>query len=560
MSTACDITPHSRRHVRRFQWSGPCRWAVLGALLLAEFVVLSLRFDTVSIEHVEATWATLLGHTWLAGQFAVSIVAVLIVFGGRRVTDAWERLVKQSATGGFPWQALAVHFASVMAFYTLSSQMLETGISQSRMAWPLFAAWSVAGALTLASWCTALIPLQHWRALIHRTRRILVLCICLALAALVAAFIAQYFWPLLGGPTMAAAAALLRLFYSDVALFPEEMEIRVRSFTVGVGPECSGFEGVGLIAVFVGAFMWSFRARLQFPQALALLPLGMGAIWCANVLRIATLVAIGASISESIAAGGFHSQAGWLAFNAVALGLVYVAWNTRIFRAADARDKSAVRYEYVAGPYLLPLLLLVAVMMITTAISARGFDWLYPLRIVAVLSAVAYFWPTYRNRGYLAWTWSWSPLLIGAAVFAMWMALEPFAPIAAHSNVQQSRALNSLSPAIAALWLVFRSLGSIVAIPMAEELAFRGFLLRKLIDDDFESVPLGAFTWYSLIVSSVLFGLLHGRWLAGTLAGVLFALALYRRRRLADPIVAHATANALITAYVLLTGNWAAWS
>jgi membrane protease YdiL (CAAX protease family) len=54
--------------------------------------------------------------------------------------------------------------------------------------------------------------------------------------------------------------------------------------------------------------------------------------------------------------------------------------------------------------------------------------------------------------------------------------------------------------------------------------------------------------------------LLHGRWLAGTVAGLLFAAALYRRGRLMDAVVAHATANALITAYVLTTGQWSIWS
>jgi CAAX prenyl protease-like protein len=105
-----------------------------------------------------------------------------------------------------------------------------------------------------------------------------------------------------------------------------------------------------------------------------------------------------------------------------------------------------------------------------------------------------------------------------------------------------------------------RAIGSIVAVPIAEELAFRGYLTRRFIADDFEQVPLGAFTWYSLILSSLLFGLLHGRWLAGTLAGVLFAVALYRRGRMLDAIIAHATANALVTMYVLYTQNWAAWS
>jgi CAAX prenyl protease-like protein len=63
----------------------------------------------------------------------------------------------------------------------------------------------------------------------------------------------------------------------------------------------------------------------------------------------------------------------------------------------------------------------------------------------------------------------------------------------------------------------------------------------------------------SFLVSSVLFGALHGRWLAGTVAGMFYAWAMYRRGRLADAVVAHATTNALIAADVLILGYWNYW-
>jgi CAAX prenyl protease-like protein len=81
-----------------------------------------------------------------------------------------------------------------------------------------------------------------------------------------------------------------------------------------------------------------------------------------------------------------------------------------------------------------------------------------------------------------------------------------------------------------------------------------------LIAADFEEVPLGRFSWFSFAASSVAFGALHGHWLAGTLAGMGFALVLYYRGRLCDCIVAHATANALLAAYVLSSGAWSVWS
>ena len=112
----------------------------------------------------------------------------------------------------------------------------------------------------------------------------------------------------------------------------------------------------------------------------------------------------------------------------------------------------------------------------------------------------------------------------------------------------------------AGLWIFFRVIGSVITVPIVEELAFRGYLIRKLIARDFENVPLNQFTWLSFLLSSVLFGLLHGRWVAGIIAGMLFALALYRRGQLGDAVFAHVTANGLIAAYVLVYGKWALWS
>jgi CAAX prenyl protease-like protein len=109
-------------------------------------------------------------------------------------------------------------------------------------------------------------------------------------------------------------------------------------------------------------------------------------------------------------------------------------------------------------------------------------------------------------------------------------------------------------------WLLFRVQGAVITVPLAEELAFRGYLLRKLVASDFESVPFDSFTWTSFIVSSIAFGALHQSWVAGILAGTLFALAMYRRGRLADAIAAHAIANALLTIYVISTGSWSLWT
>ena len=84
-------------------------------------------------------------------------------------------------------------------------------------------------------------------------------------------------------------------------------------------------------------------------------------------------------------------------------------------------------------------------------------------------------------------------------------------------------------------WLAFNALA---LGTLAEELAFRGYLMRRLQATDFAILPLGRFTWFSFVASSLLFGAMHGRWFAATLAGMLYPLALICRGRILTKAVA----------------------
>jgi CAAX prenyl protease-like protein len=137
---------------------------------------------------------------------------------------------------------------------------------------------------------------------------------------------------------------------------------------------------------------------------------------------------------------------------------------------------------------------------------------------------------------------------IGALVLALWVLLEP-----------TPASPPTLPTELAALWPAFRVVGSVV-VPLVEELAFRGYLLRKLTAWDFDAVDPRQFALFAFLASSLLFGVLHGRWLAGTLAGMAYALAVYRRGRMGDAVAAHATTNGLIAIAVLLFGQWPLWS
>jgi len=177
------------------------------------------------------------------------------------------------------------------------------------------------------------------------------------------------------------------------------------------------------------------------------------------------------------------------------------------------------------------------------------------LRVAAVAFAL---WFYRKDLAALGWSVSaWSAAL-GVLVFVIWIALAP-APDP-HFNATFGADLKSLSLWALVAWLFFRIFGGVITVPIAEELAFRGYLMRKMIADDFRQVPIGSFTWLSFLGSSILFGAMHSEWVAGILAGMVFAFAVYRRGRLADAITAHATSNALLAMYVLPTHNWFLWT
>ena len=528
------------------------RWIFLGTLFLLEIIALSFRFDTESLRGVGVWWTELLRQAHVLPQVAIAIAGATFLVGGGRLRDEMRRAVHEGTELPW-WPFLIAHLVAFGSFAWLCDVVLEGSARQSAYGWTWALAWLAAAALTLLLLIAAAIPATRWLPLARRAAGPLLACVAIGLAAWGMGQLTDALWRPLSRSTFWLVDKLLHLMTADVVSNPGEFVIGTSTFSVSISPECSGYEGVGLVLVFAGVYLWCARAELRFPAALLLLPVAVILIWLLNAGRIAGLVAVGTWFSSSAAVQGFHSQMGWLGFNAVALGLVFAADRFSWFRRE--RAVAPPRFEAnAAAPYLVPFFVLMATMMITGAFVS-DFDWAYPVRVVTTGAALWYFRRAYGEM--LRLSWSWTVCGLGIGVFALWLALEPAAPSGTGANLAAS--LHDLPRHWAALWLIFRVVGSVVTVPLAEELAFRGFLTRQLIAGDFASVPLGRFTWSSFLVSSVLFGLLHGRWLAGTLAGAAFAVALYRRRRLGDAVLAHALTNLLLAIYVLTTSAWHLW-
>ena len=335
----------------------------------------------------------------------------------------------------------------------------------------------------------------------------------------------------------------------DLAAF----KIGTRQFSVEIAPSCSGYEGIGLNCVFLGVFLCLFRERLRFPRALVLLPLGAALIWSLNALRIFALIVIGTWISPAIAMGGFHSLAGWLAQIVVFLGLVVVAKKSSWLAAAFAAE-----FAFAAKP-------LAALSRTPGRVAGHGPGERGRCRQNRL--AVRRGYPDLGSRapGLPPRLRSMGPARLSGGDSAGRMAsgAVDLPPVwtGQHGIVAWAleQAVDALPGWWRASWLILRILGSALIVPIAEELAFRGFLARRLIAAEFEEVPFGTFTWFSFLLSSLLFGAMHQSVLAGTAAGAVYAVATYQRGRLSDAVASHSTTNLLIAVQVLFGNACGLW-
>jgi len=197
-------------------------------------------------------------------------------------------------------------------------------------------------------------------------------------------------------------------------------------------------------------------------------------------------------------------------------------------------------------PYVAPM---AAYMIIMLVQSKENVLFVYPLKTLLVAGLL---W-VFHNR-YDELKPSFSPLdfVVGALAVAAWIFLDPFYPkMGAKSDI--------FNPSGHTVFLVFRVVGATLVVPLMEELFWRGFLIRWLVDEDFKKVPLGLFTRSSFLITVGLFGIEHREWLAGLVCGALYNWLYYRRKSLFACVVAHATSNALLAAWVLARSDWKFW-
>ncbi|MFC1822919.1 CAAX prenyl protease-related protein [Thermodesulfobacteriota bacterium] len=180
--------------------------------------------------------------------------------------------------------------------------------------------------------------------------------------------------------------------------------------------------------------------------------------------------------------------------------------------------------------------------------------FIYPVKTVLVAASLIFFWKTYKSE--IKFTFNWLAAVSGIIVFLIWILSEGLYPQIGSSEFNPYEQ-NGIFGAY--FTIVFKLIGASLVVPVMEELFWRSFALRFAINPDFKDVTLGQFSWFSFIFVSLLFGFEHHRWLAGIIAGIVYAGILYRSKNLFDPILSHAITNFLLGLYVLSTQQWSYW-
>jgi uncharacterized protein len=157
-------------------------------------------------------------------------------------------------------------------------------------------------------------------------------------------------------------------------------------------------------------------------------------------------------------------------------------------------------------------------------------------------------------------------LAIGVAVLAVWIAPDVLIKGYRHfwlfENALLPKAETSLSIGSVLSWpvLALRTIRAVVIVPIVEELFWRAWLMRWIIEVDFEKVPLGKYTALSFWIVAVLFASEHGPyWDVGLAAGIIYNWWMVRTRSLGDLILAHAVTNLGLSVYVIAFGKWEYW-
>jgi CAAX prenyl protease-like protein len=149
---------------------------------------------------------------------------------------------------------------------------------------------------------------------------------------------------------------------------------------------------------------------------------------------------------------------------------------------------------------------------------------------------------------------------VGLVVFVIWVSPQML--------FGQPRRLEGFDPMVfagdpAAYWMTVlaRFARLVIVVPLIEEIFWRGFLQRYLIEERFETVPIGKYTHVSFwgVVLGFMFIHAPADYPAAAITGALYGWLTVKTKTMLAPIVAHAVTNLVLGIYIMKTAQWGFW-
>jgi len=200
---------------------------------------------------------------------------------------------------------------------------------------------------------------------------------------------------------------------------------------------------------------------------------------------------------------------------------------------------------------------------------------IYPLQTAVSIILLFRYWRFYT----FAWSWRWGLMGVAFGVVGIACWLLPttlydawgftgkttgwihMLGVAARSYGFNPGLFDS--PLAYALALGMRFFRAAVVVALAEELFWRGFLMRFICDweGDYWRQPFGRGSWLSYFIVTGLFIFSHGSldWAAAWVYGSLTYLLSVWSKNLGACVLMHATANFLMGLYIIAYGKFGLW-
>lgn len=220
------------------------------------------------------------------------------------------------------------------------------------------------------------------------------------------------------------------------------------------------------------------------------------------------------------------------------------------------------RNSHPALPYIVPFAAILVFIAIRSHLPlAPRLEWPIQTLVLAALCFVC--WPPELEKRPRYWL---SSVCVGVAVFLIWVGpdvlIHGYRANLLFTNSLFGAPQSSIPPASQRdVWvLAWRMARATFVVPVAEELFWRAWLMRWLVNNDFLSVRLGTYAPLAFFATALLFASEHGPyWDVGLVTGLIYNLWMIKTKSVADCILMHGITNGVLSWYVLANGNWQYW-